>query len=172
MTDSSLVEKFQKPANGKASVEQMAQLFQELNSGRLFSDSVSAPNVISEVIGNATAASGTFTLATVIATDEVVINGVTFACVASGATGNQFNVGGSDTITAANLAAAINASVTALVAGVVTATSAAAVVTVSAVETGLTGNAITISSPDATITASGARLTGGAVDTGLTTYSF
>jgi phage tail sheath gpL-like len=125
------------------------------------------------VVGvNAASASGTFTLVSVIATDAVKINGVTFTCVASGATGDQFNVGADDTATAVALAAAINASVTALVSGYVTATSALGVVTVTAAQPGLLGNAVTIESLDATITASGARLTGG--DQGATekTYYF
>lgn len=108
---------------------------------------------------NAAKATGTFTLNTVIATDAVVINGTTFTCVASGATGNQFDVGADDTETAANLVTAINASGD--VENIVTATSAAAVVTISAAFPGYLGNAITIVSNDATITASGARLTGG-----------
>lgn len=114
------------------------------------------------VDGDTTAATGTFTLDTVIATDAVSINGVTFTCVASGATGNQFNVGASDTDTATALAAAINASSSALVSEHVTASSSAAVVTITALYGGTPGNAITIASADGTITASGARLTGGA----------
>lgn len=109
---------------------------------------------------SSTYASGTLTLASVVATNSCSINGVTFTAVASGATGNQFNVGGNDTITAANLAAAINASATALVTGVVTATSSGAVVTVTAHEMGLTGNCILLAG-GTNITASGARLTGG-----------
>lgn len=104
---------------------------------------------------------GTLTFVSVIATNTILINGVTFTCVASGATGNQFNVGGTDTLTAVAAAAAINASVTALVSGYVTATSALGVVTITAVASGLPGNGFTISSPNGTITASGARLTGG-----------
>lgn len=108
-------------------------------------------------------ASGIFTFVSVIATDVLAINGVDFTCVASGATGNQFNVGGSDTLTAAAAAAAINASASALVSGDagVVATSALGVVTVTAITPGVTGNAITITTPDTTITPSGARLTGG-----------
>lgn len=66
---------------------------------------------------------GVAVLATVVATNVITINGVTFTCVASGATGNQFNVGGSDTLSATAAAAAINASTTAGIAGVVTAKS-------------------------------------------------
>lgn len=106
-------------------------------------------------------ATGTFTFASVIATNTILINGVTFTAVASGAGANQFNVGVSDTLTAAAAAAAINASVTALVSGYVTATSALGVVTITASASGTPGNGFTISSPNGTITASGARLTGG-----------
>lgn len=116
-------------------------------------------------------ASGTFTLDTVIATDAVSINGVTFTCVASGATGNQFNVGASDTLTAVAMAAAINASASALVNQHVSASAAGTIVTITAKEFGDEGNAITIASADATIVASGARLTGGSDGT-VTTYTF
>ena len=49
------------------------------------------------------------TLASVVATNTVTIDGVVFTAIASGATGTQFNVGGNDTATAVNLAASINA---------------------------------------------------------------
>lgn len=123
------------------------------------------------VDGDTTAATGTLTFASVIATDAFTVNGVTFTAVASGATGNQFNVGVDDTATAANAVTAVNASASALVANHVTATSAAGVVTMTADYGGTPGNAITIASGDATITASGARLTGGADGT-EDTYSY
>ncbi len=115
-------------------------------------------------------ATGTFTFASVIATDVLAINGVSFTCVANSATGNQFNVGLSDTLTAAAAVVAINASATALASGQagVVATSDGAIVTVTAKQPGVSGNAITITTPDTTITPSGARLTGG---TDGTTYS-
>ena len=143
-----------------------------LCSGTEIGPSGSAPSVAISIEGQATAASGTYTLTSVVATDAVAVNGVTFTAVASGATGNQFNVGVSDTATATNLAAAINASATALVSGYVTASSAATVVTVTAVQKGLAGNVYTITSADGTIVASGARLTGGAADPTAITLSF
>lgn len=129
-------------------------------------------------LGNATvnlrtgavAASGTLTSTNAIATDAISINGVTFTCVASGATGNQWNLGADDTADCVNLAAAINASASALVSEHVTATSSSNVVTITAKVPGASGNAITLSSADATIVASGARLTGGTET--LTTLSF
>lgn len=119
-----------------------------------------------------TQASGTLTFATVIATDAIKINGVTFTCVASGATGNQWNVGADDTEGAANLAAAINASATALVAKHVTASAASGVVTVTAIQGGHSGNAITLESLDVTITASVTRLEGGLDGDTETTHYF
>lgn len=109
---------------------------------------------------SAVQASGTLTLSTNVATDTAVVNGVTFTAVASGATGNQWNVGGSDTISATNLAAAINASVTAKIPGYVVATSLATVVTVTAVQPGLSGNMFTLAATGG-VAASGAKLTGG-----------
>jgi len=108
---------------------------------------------------NAVQASGTVTLTSHIATNTVTINGVVFTCVASGATGNQYNVG-TDTVTAANLAAAINASVSAAIAGLVTATSSGTVVTITAVTPGLLGNLITLAI-SANGSVSGANATGG-----------
>lgn len=112
------------------------------------------------VIGvDAVKASATLTLTSVIATDAIAVNGLTFTAVASGATAVQFNVGADDAATAVNLAAAINAH-TDLV-GLVTATALLTVVTVTAARPGLLGNAITLTSADATIVASAGRLAGG-----------
>lgn len=107
-------------------------------------------------------AAGTVTLASMVATDTITVNGVVFTCETSGATGNQFNVGGTDTITAANAAVAINASVTAKVAGYVTASSVGVVLTVTAVQPGLSGNMFTLA-----VSAHGTAVqpTGGSVGT-------
>lgn len=51
----------------------------------------------------------TINLAGVVANDVVKVLGITYTCVAAGAVAQQFNVGGTDAITATNLAAAINA---------------------------------------------------------------
>jgi len=50
----------------------------------------------------------TLTNASISAADTVVINGVTFTAVASGAGANEFNIGASDTITATNLVTSVN----------------------------------------------------------------
>jgi phage tail sheath gpL-like len=115
------------------------------------------------------AASGTITFSGVGAADDtILINGVTFTAVASGAAANQWNVGASATLSAAALAASINASVTALVLGHVVATSSGAIVTITARAKGVTGNAITIAEGvdgSSHMAVSGARLTGGTAET-------
>lgn len=85
---------------------------------------------------------------------------------------NKFDFGGTDTETAACLAAAINASTTALVNKHVTATSDGAVVTLTAVQGGHAGNAVTVATSGATltITDSLARLAGGTET--ITTHSY
>ena len=119
---------------------------------------------------NAVRASGTLTGTSVIATDAIAINGTTFTCVASNATGNQFNLGVSDTITMANLAAAINASSD--MTGIATAESSSTVCTVYAAVPGAIGNAITLTSADATIVASVSKLAGGTNGDTSTTHYF
>lgn len=110
------------------------------------------------VIQGGVYASATATLASVVATDTVVIGGVTLTCVNSGATSVQFNKGTTDTLTAVNLAAAINALTT--VNKVVQASSAAAVVTISCIYPGTIGNLVTTTAGGGTITIA-ATLTGG-----------
>ena len=120
---------------------------------------------------DAVQASGTVTLSSMVAADTVTVNGTVFTCVASGATNNQFNVGASDTITAANLAAAINSSTTAAFRNLVTASSSAAVVTVVSNPEGVLGNAITLAI-SAHGSVSGATLTGGVQATSLQSFQF
>lgn len=118
------------------------------------------------VATSAVAATGTVTLASSISGDTVTINGVVFTEVASGATNNQFNHGATDTITAANLASAINISTTANVNRVVSATSAAAIVTITSKVPGNIGNLGTLAI-SAHGSVSGATLTGGSEDVNI-----
>lgn len=92
----------------------------------------------------AASTTGTFTGAPT-AEDTVTVNGVAFTAKSSGATGNQFNIGSTPTLTAANLAAAINASTTAGVAGTVFASSSAGVVTFYSAVPGTAGKSIVLS---------------------------
>lgn len=107
---------------------------------------------------NAVKATGTITLSAHVATDTVTVNGITFTCVASGATGNQYNVGADDTATAVALAAALNANTT--LDGMIVATSALGVVTLTALHPGELGNAVTLAI-SAHGSVSAARMAGG-----------
>lgn len=102
--------------------------------------------------GTAVAAAGTVTISSGSGSITATINGVAIAI--TWAT--------SDTNSATLLKNAINASVNALVAGLVTATSALGVVTVTAANKGKPGNTITLAASGTGATASGARLTAGA----------
>lgn len=147
-----------------ALIQRVADLVLNFNTG-----SERPGTFISRVEENGTQATGTCTFASIQANDTFTINGTTFTCVASGATGNQFNVGASDTQAAANAAAAVNASATAIVNQAVTASAASGVVTFTSIEYSFTGNWITLASSNNTRAAvSGARLTGGVKDTGTT----
>lgn len=106
----------------------------------------------------AIAATGTITLvANLLVGDTVTVDGIAYAAVASGATGNQFNLGGTAALTATALAAVINPSAN------VAATVTGAVVNLTAKALGLGGNARTLTtSAPARFTLSGATLAGGA----------
>lgn len=87
-------------------------------------------------------ATNTVTFSSIANNDTVTINGVVLTAKTSGATGNnQFNIGGSDTAAAVNLAALLNsATAPAKILGVVSAVPAAAVVTITWMEPGAAGN--------------------------------
>lgn len=129
----------------------------------LFADSVNALDIGANVgvatfnIG-AVAASGTVTLSSFAADDTVTVMGVVLTGKASPSTDVQFTIGASDTLTAASLAACINAKAT--LNPVVSATSAAAVVTITSKIPGTIGNLIgTAISAHGSV--AGALLTGG-----------
>lgn len=105
----------------------------------------------------------TVALSTCVAGDILRINGVEFTCVASGATGNQFNIGGSDTLSAVSLANAINGSSTALVFGQVKAAASTTNVVVTAQKVGVASNNISLEcrgSGGLAITGSGVQASG------------
>jgi|SRR6478672_2013306 len=171
--DNYLVNLFQAAKDKHTLINALTTYLTGISSGSESAESSSSPLSVSLTVqGSSQKASGTFTLNTVIATDAVTINGVTFTAVASGATGNQFNVGISDTATAANLAASINASNSSLVSDYVSASSSGAVVTVTSDFFGPAGNMTEIASLDSTIVASGARLSGGSDDASKKTLTF
>ena len=97
-------------------------------------------------------ATGTVTLSSSSGVLVIVINGVSLT---------SDSLAGTDTANAVVMAALINASVDALVAGFVTATSALGVVTITAARKGVAGNAITTTASGTGATADQARLLAG-----------
>ena len=138
---------------GSKFLEQMVSLFLACSSGDRSSSVTITTNTV--------AATGTFTIAAgnLSANDTVTIGGVTFTAKSSGATGNQFNIGGDNTATAAACAAAVNASSN--TAGMVSATSALGVVTFTASAAGQIGNGISLAKSATNGSVSGANLSGG-----------
>jgi len=110
--------------------------------------------------GNAT---GTVTLATVLAGSTVTINGLVYTAVTGAKADNtEFSIDGTDTVDAADLADSINNDVRTGTYGDVSATSALGVVTVTQTLKGEEGNATTLAedTTGTTIVVSGATLTG------------
>jgi phage tail sheath gpL-like len=117
------------------------------------------------------AASGTWTLDTVVATDTVTVAGVTFTGTDTPTTVLHFDTSSADVeVIAADIARAVNEHTTANL--YVTASADAEVVTVTAKQKGVVGNLITFTDGDSTITSSGSGFlaggTGGASEDGVT----
>lgn len=111
---------------------------------------------------NAVAATGTYTATGQPSNNDTAsVNGVTFTAVTGTPTTNQFKIGATQQATMANFAAAINASTTAGVTGVLTASASGSVVTITALIPGRIGNGITTTSSLTNVTAGAATLTGG-----------
>lgn len=108
------------------------------------------PHLIRVGFGRRTAAFQLLTIAGVLATDAVVINGVTFTAVAGAPAADQFQVDASDEVMALRLITAINASASAGVVDTITASHVAGgIILLVADATGTGGNAYTLSTPDA-----------------------
>lgn len=150
-------QRYQLPtANIKEQARALQELFRRLAAG-LSSGSADVQTGSADPV----AASGTFTLESVVATDAITIGPVTFTFTSTPTQNTDVEVDGADDdADATALAAAINAHPT--VSQVVTATVEDNVVTVTAKVKGVVGNFINISSADATITASGTNLENGA----------
>lgn len=110
-----------------------------------------------------TQASGTWVFTANVAADDVlVVNGVTFTFVASGATGNQINVGVDLPTSLDNMIAILNGSAEANVALATYTEDGTDTLTASFDVNGVAGNAFTIAATVAAgVTVSGATLTGG-----------
>lgn len=110
------------------------------------------------VIQGGVYATGTAVCASVIATNTLVIGGVTITAVASAPTSVQFVAAGTNAATATNIANTINALTT--LNKVVQASASGATVTIVSLIPGTIGNLITLSQTGGTITV-GSALTGG-----------
>ncbi len=119
--------------------------------------------------GEVESARGTITCASVAADDTVTVNGVVLTAKASPVGIDQWSQAGNDTADAAALAACINAHTSALISGIIGATSAAAVVTIYAIAEGTAGNSYTLVSSDDTRLAN--SVIGGGVLAGGTAVS-
>lgn len=113
------------------------------------------------------AASGTWTLDTVVATDTVTVGSITFTGTNTPTTNLHFDTSlATDALIAADIARAVNEHPT--TSQIVTASAALAVVTVTAKQKGVVGNFIPFTDADSTITSSGSGFltggTGGATD--------
>lgn len=102
----------------------------------------------------------TVVFASLNAADTVTIGGVVLTCTASAPAASQFQKLTDATVTAANLAAAINAQ--ASLSQMVSATSSGAVVTVSCDVPGIIGNLVAVASSAGGVTLGGSTLVGGA----------
>lgn len=174
--DAELVARYESGKGPKALVQSLSDYLLGVSSGTELGTGSAAPSIALSVNGSATAATGTVTFSNVAtANDTVLINGVTFTAVASGATGNQWNVGTGASGSALGLATTVAASSTALITGVVTASASSGVTTVTASNSGFQGNSVTIAEGvdgGSVISVSGARLTGGLEDAAAVLLSF
>ena len=121
-----------------------------------------------DVLGNTdvlalVAATGTVTLASVLADDTVTINGLVYTAVAGVKANNtEFSIDGSDTVDAADLVDSITNDTRQGTLKDITATNAAGVVTLTSTAIGTAGNAVTLVSSNGTrLAVSGATFSGG-----------
>lgn len=121
---------------------------------------------------NEVQATATLTGSGVVATDTVTINGITMTCVASGASGNQWNVGLTDAATMTALAARLAVLANAAIVNYMTISdNGAGVLTLTAIEPGITANLIALAQTGNHIALSAGTLTGGSAGT-QTTYVY
>lgn len=108
-------------------------------------------------------ATGTVTLASVLAADTVTINGLVYTAVAGAKANNtEFSIDGTDTVDAADLVDSITNDTRQGTLADVSATNAAGVVTLTSTAIGTRGNAVTLVSSNGTrLAVSGATFTGG-----------
>ncbi len=121
-----------------------------------------------DILGNTdvlalVSATGTVTLASVLAGDTVTINGLVYTAVAGAKANNtEFSIDGSDTVDAADLVDSITNDTRQGTLADITAANVAGVVTFTSTAIGAAGNAVTLVSSEGTrLAVSGATLAGG-----------
>lgn len=147
---------FKQASQDRENLNRLINLLSGVNIG-----AIQATVDVQSASADPVAASGTLTLVSAIATDAVTIGKTTLTASSTPANENQWEIDGADDAAdAASLAAAINAH--SVLSTIVSATSASNVVTIRALQKGVVGNHIALSSADATITASATYLANGA----------
>ena len=136
--------------NSQITYKRLRGMFRRLQTG--------AFNSNLNIVTGGTAASGTITLSSFVNTNTITINGLVLTGATSPSGVLQFKIGTTDTITAQNAVACINAHPS--TGCDVNATSSGAVITITAVNPGIAGNLYTIAI-SANGSVSGATLTGG-----------
>jgi hypothetical protein len=151
----------------KAEAEEICRFLMQLSSGVRMGKIMVGVNSLPGV-----PASGTVTCAGVNAADTVTVAGQAFTAVNGGSpTSVQFDMSGTDTQTAANLAAALTAHTT--IGKYVKASNVAGVVTITAVSNGYLGNLVTLATSNNTrLAKSGTSLASGAGNNVQTTTTY
>ena len=135
-----LDQNFETAGGQHAIAQRIVDFINRVQTGNEVGPVGAAPSIAISIKDNETSASGKHTFTSVVATNTFSINGVTFTAVQVELPETNLMWVERTTITATNAAAAINASVTSLIPGYVTAKSALTVVTVTSAFTGLAGN--------------------------------
>lgn len=175
--DSWLESNFETPGGSHSIAQRLVNYLQSLQTGtEKDAGTGNPPSIAISIQGNAVRAFCTVTFTSVVATDELSINGVAFIAVASGATEDEFDVGATDLETAQNAANAINASTTALIKGYLTAAAeeigGQAILRITSTFWGIEGNQTTVSSTDSTFSISSPQLQAGDADPTAQTLTF
>lgn len=175
--DATLKAMFETPGTSPKheTAQRLQNFLTSVSTGTESGPSGAAPTIAISIEGQATAASGTLTVATGGSSNNQTcsVAGVTLTAKTSGAVpaNGEFNISATAATQATNMAATINATTT--LSGIVTATSALGVVTIRAATKGKMGNGLALSEGSlSNVTKSGALLTGGAVDPTAKTLSF
>lgn len=149
--------------NGTTNLNGVASAINDVLTGGVCTWTGSEFVITSDTTGAGVDASGTITFTgTGTAADTVTVNGISIELVASGATGNEINIGGTAAATAGNLWTFLNGSSNASI-DVASYSLNGAVITVTYKTVGTGGNAFTLTKSSTAISLSASTLTGGQV---------